>query len=176
MTHRTFQISVPESNLPKTGNVLFLSESTGQVLGKAAVSEFTDKPMPFLQVWPVFFDMVNATMWKTPAVLKVVAYIMVNLRHRNMIRLKHRESARAIGVSVSTFSRCLATLQKSGLVVHRKDIDVGTYMVNPKAVWQGKSMHIQKAVKEFIEARKASGYFVPESLSDLAGEPTPDTK
>ena len=176
MPHKTVQISFPESHLPKTGNVLVVSEATGEILGKATVSELPDIPMPFLRVSRKYFDMVNASMRTAPAVMKVAAHIMKKLGYRNLIRLKHRDVSLEVGFSARTVFRCLVDLQNVGLVAHRRDLDVSTYMVNPKAVWYGSSKDLPRAVKEFTAARKASGYFVPEPLSDLAGEPTPDTK
>lgn len=174
MADRTFQISVRESNLPRTGNVFVVSESTGEILGKATVSKLPDTPMPFLRVSRKYFDMVNASMWKAPAVLKVVAHIMKKLGYRNLIRLKHRDVSLAVGFSARTVARCLVDLQNAGLVAHRRDLDVSTYMVNPKAVWYGSSKDLPRAVKEFIEARKASGHFVPESPADSTSAPAPD--
>ena len=174
MPHKTVQISFPESHLPKTGNVLVVSEATGEILGKATTSELPDTPRPFLRVSPDYFDLVNSSMWKAPAVLKVAAHIMAKLRYQNLINLNHRKTAVKIGIAVSTFSKCLADLQKAVLIAHRKDLGLGTYMVNPRYVWYGSSRDIPRAVKEFTAARKASGYFVEEDLPDSTSASVPD--
>lgn len=174
MAHKTMQISFPESYLPKTGNVLIVSEATGEILGKATVSELPDTSTPFLRVSRKYFDMINASIWKTPAVLKVAALIMRKLRYRNLIRLKHRDVSLEVGLSARTVARCLVDLQHVGLIAHRKDLDISTYMVNPEAVWYGGTKDIPRAVNEFTAARKASGHFVPEDPAVPPSASAPD--
>jgi hypothetical protein len=111
------------------GKQRFINEATGEVIDAIVVEKNVEQDYGWYKVW--LLDLLGVLELVGTKKMKVITYILENMRRDNIFIGTHTEIAKKLGISRVVVSQTFKILLDANFLVKRQN---GVYMLNPDIV------------------------------------------